>query len=300
MNQKFPKTRLTEFPGGVPPPHGVEVALERAQVEEGPLLVEARHLHPLVVARVVPEHRVHRRLALGVVVALAAHHVQEVADDGDAVLVARRVHRRQRLPLVRLLVEQPQLLAHDQLLAQDAAQRHQVGAVRADGRALRLHHRLHVGHHLVVAGLQEEVDAGVVRTHEVHRLHVVDELLRVHEGEADVLHELGGEVHAAVLVAQPAARGLEQVQLAAVFQAVAGQHERQAVERQLDEIARAQQRREVLQDVVVDVFVHLREVVGVGDAAHLHAVVQRNLRGGGGGGGGRGKNRGVNITLNVL
>lgn len=278
--RKIKGIELTEFARRVPPADGVEVSLERAQVEEGALLVKACHLHPLVVARVVPEHRVHRRLAFGVVVALAAHHVEEVADDRDAVLVAGRVHRRQRLPLVGLLVEETQLLAHHQLLAQDAAQRDQVGAVRANGRALRLHDRLHVGHHLVVAGLQEEVDAGVVRAHEVHRLHVVDELLRAHEGEADVLHELGGVVHAAVFVAQPAARGLEQVQLRAVFQAVAGQHEGQALERQLDELPRAQQRGEVLQDEVVDVFVHLREVVRVGDAPHLDTVVERNLPGG--------------------
>uniref|UniRef100_G3WEF0 BTB domain-containing protein n=1 Tax=Sarcophilus harrisii TaxID=9305 RepID=G3WEF0_SARHA len=114
-----------QLSGRVAAPHGVQVALERAQVEEGALLVEGRHQDPLVGARVEAEDRVHRGLALGVVVALAAHHVEEVADDGDPVLVARRVHGRQGLPLVAFCRHRAALADH-QLLPQHAAQGDQV------------------------------------------------------------------------------------------------------------------------------------------------------------------------------
>lgn len=130
---------------------------------------------------------------------------------------------------------------------------------------------------MVVASLQEEVDTGVVCAHEVHCLYVIDELLWVHEGKADVLHELWGILHAAVFESQPAACSLEQVQLCAALQAVAGQHEGQSFKRELDKLSRAQKRRKVLQDEVVDIFIHLSEVIRVGYASDLYAVVEGNL-----------------------
>lgn len=189
-------------------------------MEEGPFLVQRRHLHPLVVARVEPEDRVDRCLSLGVVIALAAHHVQEVPDHGDAVLVPGRIHGGQGFPLVGLLVVHPELLADHQLLPEDSPQGYQVRAVRADGRPLRLHHRLHVRHHLVIAGLQEQVDAGVVSSHEVHCLDVVNKILGCHQGEPDVLHELRRTLHARLLVAQPATCRLEEFKFSAVLKAI--------------------------------------------------------------------------------
>lgn len=127
------RNQLTKLPSGVPSSDSVKVSLECTEVEEGPFLVKARHLDPLVVAGVIPEHSVHRCLAFGVIVALAAHHVQKVANDGDTVLVAGCVHRCQRLPLVSFLIKQTQLLTDHELLPQNTAQRDQVGAIRADG-----------------------------------------------------------------------------------------------------------------------------------------------------------------------
>ena len=62
---------LTDLPRQVPPPHGVQLALQGAQVEEGPLGVERGDLQPAVEARVVAVRAVQRRLPLGVVGALA-------------------------------------------------------------------------------------------------------------------------------------------------------------------------------------------------------------------------------------
>ena len=59
-----------EFSGRVAPSDGVKVRSDCAQVEKGAFLVQTGHSEPAVVPRVIPEHRVDRRLSFGVVIAL--------------------------------------------------------------------------------------------------------------------------------------------------------------------------------------------------------------------------------------
>lgn len=167
-------------------------------------------------------------------------------------LVTGLFHGLQRPPLSEIFVVQPQLLTHHQLLPHHAAQRHDVGGVRAYPRPLRLQAWLHEWHHLVVAGLQQQVGAGRLRTHHGASFPLIllgdlKQLAARHQWEADVAYQsVDRGAAVGIVVVQPLSGDVVEFHLGETLQGVAGQSAAQGGCRELQVSAAVHQRGQVI------------------------------------------------------